>query len=195
MAQVVSASGLDAPPNFLDLSIRPFDSDMNRTAFSCSNKDLTDYFRNTGSNPRTLTHDSEKGVAKAHVLIHKETNEIFGFFTLSQHAIPRTHLPNSKSKQGQTTDVSTTLLGRMAISSKLEGKGFGGRLLLAACAKACELSQLVGSTAIVLDPKNEELVKFYEHHKFTLIKNPDKPLRMYLPMGTARELLKEKGQS
>jgi predicted GNAT family N-acyltransferase len=188
VAQVVpEPDGLPTPS---EIAIRPLDPLVSRAAFSSSNDVLNHYFTATGSQPRTLAYDLSLGTTTAHVMLHRETGEILGFFTLSGHTIPREQLPTAKLRKGQAENVSTTLLGRMAICSRLEGKGYGGRLLLAALAKAYIAStEYVASSAVVVDPKNEELVKFYQRYKFILLSDPEKPLRMFLPMGSVKDLL------
>jgi len=174
----------------INIAIRPLDSSMNRAAFACTDDELTKYFTGVGvsTQERTLEHDLAQGVTKAHVMLDRNTDEILGFFTLSSLSIPRDHLPSAAMRRNQLSDISTTLLGRMAVCSRLEGKGYGGRLLIAALLVAQKAAEYVGSSAIVVDPKRDELVSFYERYKFVRLKNPQRPLRMFLPMKTAAQV-------
>jgi GNAT superfamily N-acetyltransferase len=192
MAQVDSETQQATEPvsEKIDIAIRPFDSSMNRTAFVCSDEAMTAYFIGTGSQPRTLAHDASIGAATAHVMLDRQSGEILGFFTLSSLSIARDLLPTSALRKGQTEDVSVTLLGRMAVCSRLEGKGYGKRLLITAMVIAQQAANLVGSTALVVDPKTEELISFYEKQKFIRLKpNERRPWRLFLPMKMVAEII------
>ncbi len=189
MAQMIPETGQDPSLAEVHIAIKPFDSAMNRAAFLCSEPELTNYFIGTGSQPRTLEHDLKMNATTAHVMVDRVTDEILGFFTLSNQSIPRSHLPTNNLQRSQNPEISTTLLGRMAVCQKLAGKGYGKRLLMAALATAHKGATYSASAAVVVDPKKDDLVGFYAKFQFIQLKNPEKPLRMFLPMKTVAMLL------
>ncbi|TPG59439.1 GNAT family N-acetyltransferase [Hymenobacter nivis] len=162
---------------------------MDRAAFVCSDAELTAYFSGNGSQPRTLTFDLKQrlAVTKAHVMLDENTNEIIGLFTLSNLSIPVSDLPTGGLRRGQHTDVAATLLGRMAVSLARENQGFGKKLVYAALTRAYQATAFSASAVIVVDPKREDLVPFYEKFEFTKTLSNTKPLRMFVPMKTVRD--------
>lgn len=58
------------------------------------------------------------------------------------------------------------LLGRLAIDKKHQGKGIGKILLIDALKRSYEISQKIGSFALVVDPMDEESESFYKKYDF-----------------------------
>jgi ribosomal protein S18 acetylase RimI-like enzyme len=83
--------------------------------------------------------------------------------------------------------IPSTLLGRLAIDSRAQGKGIGKILLIDALKRSFENSNQIASFAVVVDPLDEEAEKFYE--KYDFIKLPDSG-KMFVAMKILKELFK-----
>jgi len=83
------------------------------------------------------------------------------------------------------TSIPTTLLGRLAIDIKSQGKGIGKILLIDALKRSYEIAKEIGSFAVVVDPIDEEAEKFYQ--KYGFIKLPDSE-KMFIAMNTLKLL-------
>ena len=81
--------------------------------------------------------------------------------------------------------IPTTLLGRLAIDKNYQGKGIGKIVLIDALKRCYEISQKIGSFAIVVGPIDEEAEKFYK--KYDFIKLPDSE-KMFIATKTLQEL-------
>jgi len=118
-----------------------------------------------------------------------ENNNIKGFYTLSNAGIPRAVIPEEISKKLPRAyeSLPVTLLGRLAINEKNKGQGLGKLLLIDALKRSYKVSKVIGSMAVIVDPIDENAVKFY--HRFGFILLPDSQ-KMFLPMKTIEQLLK-----
>ncbi len=83
------------------------------------------------------------------------------------------------------TSVPATLLGRLAIDIKYQGKGFGEVLLIDMLKRSYDISKEIGSFAVVVNPIDEEAERFYE--KYSFIKLPDSG-KIIIAVRTLKEL-------
>ena len=75
----------------------------------------------------------------------------------------------------------------MAINEKNKGQGLGKLLLIDALKRSYEVSKVIGSMAVIVDPIDESAIKFY--NKFGFITLPDSK-KMFLSMKTIELLFK-----
>lgn len=149
--------------------------------FECGKEMLDNYFRNQAS------QDIKRKLSVCFVWEDKESGLVQGYYTLANNSIPLEILPEKwRSKLPKSyTSIPTTLLGRLAVDKRFQGKGVGALLLIDALKRCYEISEGVGSFAVVVDPLDEEAEKFYK--KFGFITLPDSG-KMFLAMQTLREL-------
>jgi GNAT superfamily N-acetyltransferase len=77
----------------------------------------------------------------------------------------------------------------LAIDKNYQGKGIGKILLIDALKRSYEISQKVGSFAVVVDPIDKEAEDFYT--KFDFIKLPDSQ-KMFIAIKTLEILFDDK---
>jgi ribosomal protein S18 acetylase RimI-like enzyme len=82
--------------------------------------------------------------------------------------------------------VPATLLGRLAIDSRFQGRGYGELLIVDALRRALQTTTEVASYAVVVDALNQRARSFYERYEFCAF--PDRKLRLFLPMKTIADL-------
>jgi len=80
--------------------------------------------------------------------------------------------------------VPATLLGRLAVDRRHQGKGYGRFLLADACFRAVRSE--IASFAMVVDAKDDGARGFYEREGF--LGFPDQPMRLFRPMADIRRL-------
>lgn len=138
-----------------------------RKDFDCEKELLNNYLKNQAG------QDVKRKLSACFVLAKKDTNSIKGYYTLSNNSIPLSNFPESIQKRLPKSYVSipTTLLGRLAIDKKYQGKGIGKILLIDALKRSYEISLEIGSFAVAVDPIDKEAERFYE--KYDFIKLPD----------------------
>lgn len=131
-----------------------------------------------------------KRVAAAYVLTPDE-HTIYGFYTLSQYRVDVTQLTDadvSAWKLPKYPELPATLLGRLAVSTSVFGRGFGELLLFDALKRSLDLSVSIASTAVVVDAKDDRAIAFYLRYGFLQF-NIQRD-RLFLPMKTIAQLFK-----
>ena len=160
----------------------PLDSKHKKSEFTCGNTYLDNYIQ------KQAKQDIKRKLSVCFVLSNEE-NKIKGFYTLSNAGIPREVIPEEiKKKLPRAYDsLPVTLLGRLAINEKNKRQGLGKLLLIDALKRSLEVSKVIGSMAVIVDPIDEDVVKFYD--RFGFISLPDSG-KMFLPMKTIEQLFK-----
>jgi len=110
---------------------------------------------------------------------------VAGYYTLSSHSIPMEDLPEDLAKKLPKSykDVPAALLGRLAVSTQFKGNRLGELLLLDALNRCADLSDSIGTLAVIVDPIDEKAVSFYKAYGF--INLPDSE-RMFIPIKTIK---------
>ena len=149
--------------------------------FECGKEMLDNYFHNHAS------QDVKRKLSACFVWEDVDTGFIQGFYTLSNNSIPLDFVPDKwrKTLPGSYTSIPVTLLGRLAVDKRFQGKGVGQILLIDALKRSYNASGEIGSFAVVVDPLDDEAEKFYE--KFGFIKLPDSK-KMFIAMQTLKIL-------
>ncbi len=152
-----------------------------KTDFSCGKDILDNYFIHQA------TQDVKRKLSACFVKIDSETGLIQGYYTLANSSIPLHLVPVELQIKLPKSYVSipATLLGRLAIDLRYQGKGIGKLLLMDALYRSYENSNHMGSFAVVVDPLDLEAENFYLRYGF--IKLPDSG-KMFLAMKTLKDL-------
>lgn len=156
-------------------------SSHRKKEFSCG-KDMLDNYLQKQAN-----QDIKRKLTACFVLNDEETNLLKGYYTLANNSIPQNLIPTEFQKKlpKSYTSIPTTLLGRLAIDNRFQGKGVGKLLLIDALNRSYEISKSIGSFAVIVDPIDEDAEKFYD--KYGFINLPDSG-KMFLPMNTIKAL-------
>jgi predicted N-acetyltransferase YhbS len=163
-------------PNF---PIEPFGPQHDRPNFHCGNDALDRYFQ------ERIRKEVDAKVAAAFVMAHGPV--VLGYYTLSALSIERHSLPEDvvkKLKLPKYELIPATLMGRLAVDLKYQGKRTGEILLMDGLQRAFGQSSQVASFAVVVDAK-ENAVEFYQRYGF--LKLPE-GRRMFIPMETIKKL-------
>ena len=157
----------------------PLDSAHKKENFNCG-KGLLDAYLH-----KQAKQDVKRRLSACFIL--PDENEIKGYYTLSTAAVDRRLLPQEiiKKLPPSCSDLPAILLGRLAVSKNYQGRGLGEFMLMDALKRSYFISMQVGSMAVIVDPLDEEAVKFYE--KYDFISLPDSG-KMFLPMATIATL-------
>jgi predicted N-acetyltransferase YhbS len=156
--------------NFLS---EPLNDTHVRDDFSCGKVILDRYLK------LQANQDIRKKLSACFVIANNE-NSVIGYYTLSSSSILTDSLPSSMRKkipQSYET-VPVILLGRLAVDLRYMGQHLGGDLLLDAMKRSLAASVVVGSSAIVVDPLDEEAKTFYLKYGFAQLDNG----KMFIPM-------------
>jgi len=131
--------------------------------------------------------DARKNMAAPFVLVLSDET-IAGYYTLSSTSVRLADLPEPVvRKLPRYPLVPATLLGRLAVDRRQQGKGYG-RLLLADALHRSVRSE-IASFAVIVDAKDDNARRFYERESFLPL--PDHPMRLFRPMADIRRLFDE----
>jgi len=163
--------------NFQSHKIEPLEKKHNRAAFSCGDGILDTYLKKRAS------QEAKKKMATTFVLVDSKTIAIIGYYTLSATSILLSDLPDETARKlPKYPHVPATLLGRLAVDSQYQGRGYGELLIIDALRRALQATTEVASFVVVVDAINERARSFYEQYEFCVF--PDRRLRLFLPMKT-----------
>lgn len=149
-----------------------------RDHFSCGKPSLDNYIRNT------VTKDVKSGVCTCFVIVD-EQERVTAFYTLSTDSIPIDDAPDDLKKRIHYPHIPVILLGRLAVHKEFLGQGYGKLLLVNALKKSLHVAKdKIGSMAVIVDPIDDEALKFYKKFGFTHL--PDSG-RMFMTMKKIEE--------
>lgn len=164
------------------MPVEPLDpSRHRREAFACGVDEL-DYFLK-----KHARQHAEKGISKTFVLTGEAKSAIIlGYYTLAPCDIVLEDLSakDAKPLKGQQK-LFGVKLGRLAVSSKHQGKGLSKKLMHDAMVRAVVASDEIGLTAFFVDAKSERLVKYYEKYGFMRCCG-EHSKRLYIMIGTLK---------
>ena len=149
----------------------------NRTDFDCGNTMLNNYLQ------LQARQDVKRSLAACFILPDEASN-LKGYYTLSNAGIQRELLPDDlKKKLPQSySNLPATLLGRLAVNKNYSRQGIGELILIDALKRSYYTSlQNIASMAVIVDPVDDNAVKFYLKYGFILLPDSGK---MFLPMKT-----------
>lgn len=151
-----------------------------RNSFASGVEPLDRYFRNQAG------QDARKNMAAPFVLVLPDRT-IAGYYTLSSTAVKLAELPAETTRRlPRYPLVPATLLGRLAVDQRFQGRGYGRFLLADALFRAVRSE--IASFAVIVDAKDDAARRFYERESF--LSFPDQPMKLFRPMADIAELFK-----
>ena len=110
---------------------------------------------------------------------------IAGYYTLSSTSVQLGELPEQTARKlPKYPLVPATLLGRLAVDRRQQGKGYGRFLLADALYRAAQSE--IASFAVIVDAKDENGRRFYERESF--LSFPDQPMKLFRAITDIRRL-------
>ena len=161
----------------------PLHSKHKKSVFTCGNILLDNYIQ------KQAKQDIKRKLSACFVWVD-EGNNIKGFYTLSNAGLPRDVIPEEiRAKLPRAyNNLPVTLLGRLGINENNKGQGLGKLLLVDALKRSYEVSKIIGSMAVIVDPIDDTAIKFY--NKFGFVMLPDSG-KMFLSMKTIEQLFEK----
>jgi GNAT superfamily N-acetyltransferase len=168
--------------------VEPLAVQHDRSTFSCGRVELDSYLRERAG------QDARRRVAAPYVAVAPGSVLVAGYYTLSSLGIALGQLPADLIRRlPRYPQLPATLLGRLAVDTRHQGKRLGEVLLLDALARSLEASRRVASVAVVVDAIDDGAHAFYRHFEF--IPFPEQRRRLFLPMRAIEVLLGRRPRS
>lgn len=155
----------------------------NRSVFDCGAPELNAYFHSR------VGQDAKRHYATCFVAVNKQDERVAGYYTLSMGSIALDELPESlANKLPRYSQAPVARLGRLAVDSKYQRQKLGGALLADAIYRVAQSE--IAAYAVVVDAKDANASRFYEH--FGFLKLSQHPKTLFLPLSTAIKSLGRK---
>jgi predicted GNAT family N-acyltransferase len=158
----------------MSLNIELLDSKKHdRSSFSCGVDSLDEYIKTRAS------QELKKRVSTPFVLTDSPNREVLGYYCLSSYSIASIELDESTAKKlPRYPLLPAIMLGRLAVDSGCQGKGYGDLLVADALKRSLELSKQLASFAVVVEAIDTRAAIFYQRHGF--IEFLDDPMKLYI---------------
>jgi hypothetical protein len=143
--------------------------------FDCGQPSLNEWLRD-----RAAT--SEGKTARTYVVC--DGRSVVGYYCIANGSIERAKLPSKlKREQGQPTQTSVAIIGRLARDVRYRGTGLGADLLRDAIVRIVSVSEIIGVRCILVHAIDDKTVEFYKSFEF--IESPIGSRTLFLPIETA----------
>lgn len=160
------------------LRVEPLGSHHDRDSFASGVEPLDRYLRSQAG------QDARKNMAAPFVLVLPD-GALGGYYTLSATAVKLTDLPDQAARRlPRYPLVPATLLGRLAVDRRFQGRGYGRFLLADALYRVARNE--IASFAVIVDAKNESARRFYERESF--LPFVDQPMKLFRPVADIKQL-------
>lgn len=158
--------------------VEPLGSHHDRASFDSGVEPLDRYLRSQAS------QDARKNMAAPFVLVLAD-GAVGGYYTLSATAVKLADLPDQTVRRlPRYPLVPATLLGRLAVDRRFQGKGHGRFLLADALYRVARNE--IASFAVIVDAKDEAARRFYERESF--LPFADQPMKLFRPVADIKQL-------
>ena len=116
-----------------------------------------------------------RNLAALFVAIEGASNQVFGYYTLSNAPVNTRVIPELSQKGlSKYNDIPAIRLGRLAVDRSAQGQGLGTRLLANAVIRST--SNVSAWALMIVDAKNEAACIFYRKFGFESLKDNVKHL-------------------
>jgi GNAT superfamily N-acetyltransferase len=149
-----------------------------RHSFTSGVEPLDRYFRTQAG------QEARKNIAAPFVLVLPD-GAVGGYHTLSATAVRLAALPAEIARRlPRYPLIAATLLGRLAVDRRYQGRGYGRYLLADALGRAVRSE--IASFAVIVEAKDEAARQFYERESF--LPFLDQPMKLFRPMADIAKL-------
>lgn len=99
---------------------------------------------------------------------HQGEGVVVAYYTLAAHVLVKDQLPRALGR-GSPERIPAVLLARLALDSRLQGRGLGSVALAEALGRVVEATKVVAARFVVVDAIDDTGASFYRHHGFRAI--------------------------
>lgn len=171
-----------------DWKILPFDHSFVRDGFNSGEPLLDDWLK------QMANQWQKKNLAVTYVLVRGDSQQILGYYSLSNSQLPNQDLPD-EDRKGKPCQIGVPaiLIGRLAVDQTVQGEGHGRHLLYDALVRADTLSSQTGVALVEVHALHERAKSFYLNYGFRAL--ADHPNHLFLSMKQIRRFIVESDES
>ncbi len=153
--------------------------------FSCGKPALDTYLK------RFAMANQQSGAARTYVT-HRG-GVVVGYYSLAAASVEYAEVPMRLAKGAAKHPIPLTLLARLAVDSREQGKGVGMSLLQDALLRHLQAQGIIGSRALLVHAKDESAAAFYA--KFGFEPSPIDPYHLFLMNKDIKRTLGKQGSN
>ncbi|MEQ8471389.1 MAG: GNAT family N-acetyltransferase [Marinoscillum sp.] len=170
----------------MEITIEILNNCHHKKEFDCGHSMLNNYIQ------QQAKQDVKRVLSACFVLSDRLNQKVIGYYTLSSNPIPKDDFPDHLIKKMPPSYVNlpTILLGRLAIDKDFKGNGYGGLILIDALNRCVEISQNLGTLAVVVDSIDSNATNFYDKYGFIELSGTGK---MFIPIKTVEQSILNEG--
>lgn len=140
--------------------------------FDCGREALNRFLQ------RHAWNNQQSGSAQTYVLAKDLL--VSGYYSLAAGSVTHDEA-TARVRKGQARHpIPVILLARLAVDSRLQGRGVGPALLKDALLRTASAASTIGARALLVHAKDERARSFYEHYTFE--PSPSDPFHLFLIM-------------
>jgi predicted N-acetyltransferase YhbS len=152
----------------------PLTKAHNLDSFDCGKEPLTNWLKKFALQNQIAQHTKT-------MVIAEDDKVVIGYYSYNVISVEHEESTPDRVKKGLAKHpIPVFLIARLAISTKHQGQGLGGRLLRSALKGAAAITETVPIRAVIVDAIDEEAKEFYTGFDFEPY--PADELRMWLMM-------------
>lgn len=153
--------------------------DHDRRGFACGVAALDRYFRGP------VTQDIRRRVTNCFVALDP-AGTVAGYYTFAATSLPATELTADETRRlSRYPLLSAALIGRLAVAEPHKGQRLGAALIVDAVMRTVRAEPSI--FALIVDAKDEAVVRFYTHLGFRAFTS--RPMSLFLPVAEAQRRL------
>ena len=165
----VERSGWSAPA--------PLDLSHDVASFSCGDPALDGWLKTTALR-------AEGRTARTYVVC--DGKSVVGYYCLATGSVNRAIAPGG-IRRNAPDPIPVVVIGRLAVTSALQGRGVGGGMLRDAFRRTIHVAEVAGCAAILVHAIDDNAVAFYERHGFVAF--PSGARTLFLSIDALRSAL------
>jgi GNAT superfamily N-acetyltransferase len=177
--------GRIAPPERLN-------ADHNLTQFSCGEPSLDHWLKSRAlQNDRLISRalqNERSGASRTYVVCADGC--VVGYYALAAGAVAHTEA-TTRVRRNMPDPVPVILIGRLAIDSRIQGRGIGADLLRDAVLRTLQAAEIAGIRALLVNAISADAKRFYE--KYGFISSPAHPQTLMITVTEAAKVLAQLG--
>ena len=140
--------------------------------FDCGNIPLNEYLQ------KYALVNQKLNISQAYVGV--SDGGVIGFYTLSVASVQKEQAPKKIVRGLPRYEIPVMLIGRLAVDLRFQKKGVGIGLLKDALLRTQKVADIVGSRALIVHAKNEEVTQWCKKYDFEPSSLDDKHLFLLL---------------
>ncbi len=121
--------------------------------------------------------NQDTGASRTYVIA--DGNRVVGYYALASGSVAADETPG-KIRRNMPDPLPVMILGRLAIDTALQGRGFGSDLLRDAVLRTMQAAEIAGIRAMLVHALDARAAKFYARSGF--MASPVRPLTYFLPL-------------